>query len=90
MQCAVLRWGMLEPAMPLPFTPLAAAPPTPNLMASYGQAAVLRPEMKYKKPSFQYKLYQECGFLYLSFSVDQKSNVSQRDRIPDTFCIESV
>eukprot|EP00961_Rhodomonas_salina_P260610 3521850-Rhodomonas_salina.1 len=27
-------------------------------------------QLKYKKPHFQYKIYQKCGFLYLSLHCD--------------------
>eukprot|EP00961_Rhodomonas_salina_P206585 2789039-Rhodomonas_salina.1 len=40
-------------------TPPHTAPPTPFLLCS----PPLHPQIKCKKPLFQYNLYQECGFL---------------------------
>eukprot|EP00961_Rhodomonas_salina_P017124 230284-Rhodomonas_salina.1 len=36
-----------------------------DLLHRQGRTA-LHPEIHYKKPHFQYTLYQDCGFLYLS------------------------
>eukprot|EP00961_Rhodomonas_salina_P222623 3010590-Rhodomonas_salina.1 len=46
------------------YTAHASRHPTPEVPPSYRPTRALHPEIQYKKPLFQYNLYQECGFLH--------------------------
>eukprot|EP00961_Rhodomonas_salina_P205320 2771821-Rhodomonas_salina.4 len=56
----------------------------------------LHPEIKYKKPHFQYNLHQECGFLYLisgcmpALTSPGRSDVGHPDRALRTDTIREV
>eukprot|EP00961_Rhodomonas_salina_P038786 521206-Rhodomonas_salina.6 len=43
--------------------------------------ASLHPKIKHKKPHCQYKLYQECGFLYLSSTCGCDHSAFNRRRV---------